>query len=441
MDCSEYFYHKDNTDSLHERLKISEIIMKKGILKKDEIQEFLRVELKEVFKCDVRFWLQGSYKSRTLIKPVSKFSSYDIDLGVYIFLDSDSISASVVKSALREALENFCKINDECDLQESKNACEGLKYTGFLTIDTPIYAVLGKSIKLATDVGWVDSDPRSIQEHLTHVFKEPSERALMKRVVRYFKSWINVKWCGSSAKKIPSIAINVLVANHLAIRCEDDETFINTAMSICDELSGLLRVENPIDGSDLLAFDDEDEEFAYRRLDDLRAVCERCIESPQYKLILLPAIFEHYFPLVKDTQSSEIKNLPSITSCPCISVNRYSKDGQHLTSTTASEVDAIKGDSLTFSIANKEDFSPDVLVHWTVRNIGTQANDANDIGHKISLGLSENTKRDVAYTGKHSIEAVVVLDGVVKGIGFVEITAKPNHSIIVKRQTYKGPRR
>ncbi|MBI0566163.1 hypothetical protein F6Q05_22440, partial [Pectobacterium parmentieri] len=68
MNCSDLFYLTDNPENtLHQRTKISDVVLSKGIAKKDELIEFLREELKESFDCEVKFWLQGSYKSHTLI--------------------------------------------------------------------------------------------------------------------------------------------------------------------------------------------------------------------------------------------------------------------------------------------------------------------------------------------------------------------------------------
>ncbi|HFL9255567.1 TPA: cyclic GMP-AMP synthase DncV-like nucleotidyltransferase, partial [Escherichia coli] len=131
MNCSDLFYADTNTENtLHQRTQLSEVILSKGIAKKNELIEFLRQELKEAFDCDVRFWLQGSYKSHTLIKPVDKFSSYDIDIGVYLFFDAENegVDSKDVKETLRDALLSYCSINNEAKLQESKNACEGLKF-------------------------------------------------------------------------------------------------------------------------------------------------------------------------------------------------------------------------------------------------------------------------------------------------------------------------
>lgn len=89
MNCNELFYSPEKNElTLHERIKLSALVLDKGVTKKNELIEFLREELKESFGCDVKFWLQGSYKSHTLIKPVDKFSTYDIDVGIYLFFDA-----------------------------------------------------------------------------------------------------------------------------------------------------------------------------------------------------------------------------------------------------------------------------------------------------------------------------------------------------------------
>ncbi|MEM0419973.1 hypothetical protein J4U97_09950 [Escherichia coli] len=49
MNCSDLFYADTNTENtLHQRTQLSEVILSKGIAKKNELIEFLRQELKEV---------------------------------------------------------------------------------------------------------------------------------------------------------------------------------------------------------------------------------------------------------------------------------------------------------------------------------------------------------------------------------------------------------
>lgn len=443
MDCSTLLYSQNKElNTLHNRLKISEVVLTKGVYKKNELIDFLREELKETFDCEVRFWLQGSYKSHTLIKPSDKYSSYDIDIGIYLSFEIEEADASEVKQAVKEALESFCKVNDECNLQQSKNACEGLKYKQLLTIDTPVYAFSNTAIKLATDDGWVDSDPKLIQDYLTNAFENPVDRAIMKRVVRYLKAWINVKWNGTDYKKIPSLAVNILVADHLIIEENEDDTFINTALSICESLDKVFRVNSPIDSSNLLSMPDEAISFAYKKLDELKRTCNKCVKSPDYRPLLLANLFEHYFPPLTEESGSGSINLPALSKVPNISISRYSKGDKHIETVDENEITVFKGESLTFSICNKNDFNSESTVHWTVRNIGKQADDANDIGHKNISNLESNERRDATYTGSHIMECMIVANGRIQGISSVLVEVKPSKVVSRRRKKiFKGFRR
>jgi hypothetical protein len=444
VNCADLLYRQDNNENtLHERLKISDVVLKKGVAKKNELIEFLRVELKETFDCDVGFWVQGSYKSHTLIRPTDKFSSYDIDVGIYLFFDAEieEITSKEVKMALAHALKSFCLISDECELQESKNACEGLKFKTFLTIDTPIYYFLNETIKLATDNGWVSSDPKAIQDYLTNAFEDSGSRATMKRVVRYLKAWVNVKWNGTSYKKLPSLAINVLVAQNLVLKESEDDTFIETALSICNSLNQIFRVNSPIDNSNLLSMPEEAITFAYKKLDELKQTCNMCSESADYRVLLFGNLFEHYFPSLVEADDSGKSNLPALTTVPEISINRYAKNGDHIETTNTNFIKVRKGESLTFIICNQDDFDPSSNVHWTVRNIGQQSNDANDIGHKTITSIDETEKRHTAYTGSHTMECTIFSRGELVGRKIVSVEVKPAKMVIRRKKVFKGFRR
>ncbi|MBY5984247.1 hypothetical protein KUW18_09100 [Halomonas sp. DP5Y7-2] len=445
MNCGELFYcsYDKAAETLHNRTQLSEIVLSKGISKKDELIDFLREELKHAFECDVRFWLQGSYKSHTLIKPVDKFSSYDIDVGIYLFIDAEEeeVESNDVKETLKEALSSYCNINNEAKLQESKNACEGLKFTTFLTIDTPIYFKTDNNIKLATNEGWVDSDPKSIQEWLTNGYSDNSSRALMKRLVRYFKAWINVKWQGSGHKKIPSLAVNVLVAQYMQKRDREDESFIHTALSICDALESTLIVNNPLNGSNLVAMSQDSATFAHQKFDELKQVCLQCVDSSDFqRAISFSNLFQHYFPQITLNTDEGSTGLPAVVTVPEISICRFDKNGDHVENVTADKLSVTKGDSLTFTICNQNAFHVHASAHWTVRNVGVQANDANDIGHKVTGRLNENHRRETSYTGSHTMECMITYNGVVKGFKAIHVQVKPTRTL-KKKRVYKGRRR
>lgn len=444
MNCSQLFYSVDESiETLHQRTKLSDIVLSKGINKKDEVIEFLKAELSAAFECKVEFWLQGSYKSSTLIKPVDRYSSYDIDIGVYLLFDAEEeeIDAQDVKATLKDALESYCQINDEAKLQKSKNACEGLTFSSFLTLDTPIYYKSDLETKLATDNGWIDSDPRAIQEWLTNYYTNSDDRALMKRLVRYFKAWVNVKWQGTEFKKIPSLAINVLVAQHMKKYESEDDSFIHTVLSICEELESTFIVSNPLNGNNILTMPEDAEIFAHQKLDHLKKVCLNCSDSTELeRSVEFSNLFQHYFPQVELGPSSGSINLPAVTTVPEISICRYDKNGKHVETIVTNSVTVKKGDSLTFTICNHSDFNLFSDAHWTVRNVGKQATDANDIGHKVSGRTNESHKRDTTYTGAHTMECMITYNGSVTGIQTINVEVKPATTLRRKR-VFKGGRR
>ncbi|MHA2940492.1 cyclic GMP-AMP synthase DncV-like nucleotidyltransferase [Vibrio sp. RC27] len=447
MNCADLLHNSDGSiETLHTRTRLSEVILKKGILKKDELIEYLRAELSEAFDCQIGFWLQGSRKSHTLIKPVDKNSSYDIDVGVYLFFDAENegVSATDVKMTLKLALESYCEINDEPTLQDSKNACEGLKYSAFLTIDTPIYYIAhdNASPMLATDSGWIDSDPKAIQTWLTNAQDNDTKRALMKRIVRYLKAWVNVKWNGTEHKKLPSLAINVLVARHLKQFDLEDDSFIHTTLSICEELESLFKVENPLNGQDILALSFESEVFAHTKLSELKKACLAANGASELqKSILFSELFEHYFPQIELSNFGGSTGLPATMKVPELAINHYAKDDKHIRTVTAGEVTVRKGESLTFSITNRSEFNEYCYAQWTVRNIGHQANDANDIGHKVVSSISESHQRGAAYTGVHTMECMIFSGAAVVGVSCIKVIVKPALPTVRKKKIFKGFRR
>ena len=142
-----------------------------------------------------------------------------------------------------------------------------------------------------------------------------------------------------------------------------------------------------------------------------------------------------------EKEGSGRTNLPALTMVPKISTNRYSKGNKHIETVTDDVITVFKGESLTFSICNKDEFNSKVTVSWTVRNIGKQADDANDIGHKTVTDLESNEQRSATYTGPHTMECMVVSNGSIQGINSVLVNVKPSKIVHRKRKVFKGFRR
>ncbi|MFD2177419.1 cyclic GMP-AMP synthase DncV-like nucleotidyltransferase [Veronia pacifica] len=445
MNCSDLFYNsKSDSTTLHSRIKLSKNILDAGVAKKKSLIDYLRTELEDSFDTDVKFWLQGSYKSSTLISPLDKDSTYDIDIGIYLFYDCDfpDINAKEAKGILRQTLEFYCKTDTEAKIQKSKNACEGLEFENFLTIDTPIYFMSTKSGStplLATDKGWLDSDPKAIQTWLTNAFSKHEERALMKRIVRYFKAWANVQWKNSEFKKVPSLALNILVAKNLYIgNCELD-SFEGTLSNICTSLEVRFTVFNPISNENILGMSDDETQFAKRKFEQLHSLYLRIKdEDDSTKAIEYSCIFEHYFPQISALTSSRLGDtVPVISKIPEIYVERYDSSGNYLSGNITSEIEVRKGDSLTFKIKNIDDFIISDEVYWTVRNDGDQSLNANDIGHRRTTKINESFQRATSYTGTHSMECMVKSWGMITGFSLVNVRVRPVAKIS-RTKKFKG---
>ncbi|MGD6737257.1 CBASS cGAMP synthase [Photobacterium leiognathi subsp. mandapamensis] len=445
MDCGNLFYDtKTDSNTLHNRLTLSKTIVSKGMAKKNELKDYLRSELKESFDhCEIKFYLQGSYRSRTLIAPLDRFSTYDIDMGIYIMSDDDEppFEAQDVKEALKQTLEYYCSTDTEAKIQPSKNACEGLKFEHFLTIDTPIYYKSNKEEStplLATDSKWIDSDPIAIQNWLTNVFDKDDDRAQLKRVVRYLKAWANISWKNSEHKKIPSLALNILVAQNLAVNQSDSKSFEDTVLKICSALEKDFSVKNPLNGDDIIGMSEEDKAFAQEQFSKLSAICMKASKCDELcKAIEYSNLFEHYFPqLPKIVPNDKSTNLPATTKVPEVYVEHYSSTGEYLSGGIADQVTVTKGDSLTFRLKNSTDFLIGDEVHWTVRNEGLQATNANDIGHRVITSLNDKAHRGTSYTGIHAMECLVKSWGNVVGYNLVKVNVRPVK--VSKPRPFKG---
>lgn len=192
-----------------------------------------------------KFWGQGSYMMKTIIKPIE--GEYDIDDGVYLeHLSETDESEWPSASTVHNWVVNAVKDRTSTDPQD-KNTCVRAIYKNDYHIDLPIY-IKGKNEehpKLAhKSKGWIDSDPKE----LTNWFNDEVDKkdAQLKRIVRYFKAWKDFKKNGD---KFPSgMVFTILAANHFIKGYEDDEdaAFIAVAQEIYDEFNTYFSLNRPV---------------------------------------------------------------------------------------------------------------------------------------------------------------------------------------------------
>lgn len=99
--------------------------------KKDRIQEHLGKHLHETADKVITFFIQGSYKNKTLIKPVRKDEEYDVDIGVYVhWLDGEeSFSPNELRDWTYDGLDDYSSIDSEANVENNqKERCERIRF-------------------------------------------------------------------------------------------------------------------------------------------------------------------------------------------------------------------------------------------------------------------------------------------------------------------------
>jgi len=402
--CTKYFFDDENdTETLHNRITIDKKQIDQAKENKNKLLDYLKPSLEYTTGYTIKHWIQGSYKNHTLIRPAFKGEEFDIDIGIYLLsnLEHDGIKAEDIKRIAKELLPKVVKSEPTVRTNESKSNCERIQYEKPVShIDLPIYYYdeKGKFCRLATEKnGWVDSDPKALQDwfdkKVSHL--DANQLARLRRIIRYLKIWIALKWREPSEGKIPSLAITILVANHYVDKDDDEDTFIFTFNEIHRNLKQSFRIKNPLNADDILELNTQQIEVAQNKFDSLKSVCDY-VDSvkDKYKAYLYwNKIFEHMFPACVFGNFDGNNTLPVLSHPPKIRVKLFDSSKKvQLENKVNESALACKEEHLYFSIINTEDYPMNCEVRWTVRNQGIEAGMINDLGHSQYLEI-----RDEAY--------------------------------------------
>src|SRR5712692_7566903 len=126
--CAPFFYDSDaESPTVHNRLTLSDEQYAKIQAIKDSAQARLEQHLRQRSGRPVRFWIQGSYKNGTIIRPVRKGDEFDVDLGAYIEWPGHQFGPQPlqVKTWSREALAVLAHSRPGAELETPpKKRCE-----------------------------------------------------------------------------------------------------------------------------------------------------------------------------------------------------------------------------------------------------------------------------------------------------------------------------
>ena len=175
-----------------------------------------------------KFFIQGSYKTKTLIENTTLKS--DVDLGIF-FPSKPGIYADAIQNHIKRALQGHTRYGVTI-----KTPCVRLNYVSDFHIDIPIYFedINGKTFFGARGYEWEESDPKGFIEW----FKNQTQtKPQLHRIIKYLKAWLeNVKQ--KTGRKLPSgLAITLWAIEYYQKDRRDDVAFIQTSLSILEYLN------------------------------------------------------------------------------------------------------------------------------------------------------------------------------------------------------------
>ncbi|AXX94983.1 nucleotidyltransferase [Arcobacter ellisii] len=413
-DYSKYFYSKSEDNTLHSRITIPDKHINIAIENKEKLLKYIKEKLKEELDFEVKTWIQGSYKSATLIRSHKIDEKFDIDVGIYVFFNAEEegYESHELKALLRDILIEYSNIEIATKVEKSKSKCERVSFSKLFHIDLPLYYYDDEldKLKLATSDGWIDSDPKQLQDWFYNKAKgfSDEDKAKLKRIIRYIKIWTALKWDNESFK-ISSLAINILVYNNFINSDNEADTFIDTVFAINEELQDKFEVLNPLTNENVLEFSSEQIKVSKIKWNLLSKTCERIRKGSLTSSTFWSLIFEHFFPIViEEPKFDTVSNLPTLTNPPNISFKHLNSKGEVISNKISNSIIAFKNERFSFQLSNQEEYSNDCKVFWIIKNQGDIANNVNDLGHIKVLDLNDVLEEHCAYKGIHLIECQVI---------------------------------
>lgn len=422
-DFSEGFYSNDSDkETLATRNTLLTEQVDAARQEKDKLLLFLKSQLAGYLGVKVAYWIQGSFKNHTVIRPVRSSDEFDVDVGLYIVNDVEELglNASDAKYTLHKALNDYCLSHGQARIEDPKPNCERISFHENFHIDLPLYYIneqTGKCRLATENNGWIDSDPKALQSWFDNQIKHFSdyEKAQLRRVIKAIKTWVSLKKI-----KLPSIAVSTFIArNYVGYTSEEDATW-----ELCSQITNFLindgRILSPINGDDLISPN-------IQELRELKAKCTQfqkvleaigLSESMIVSHQLWSIEFEHILPPLNSLKvQAGSENLPAITTPPQISV----KTSSGVPEQVLNNVTVYRGDKLSFRVHNRSDYSAGSEVIWMVRNTDKDAALKNDLGHNQRFDITELVTENCEYRGQHFMECTILNAGQIVGVSSVAV--------------------
>lgn len=422
--CSSLFHNTAaDQESLNKRITPSEEQMTSQQERWNDLRDFLVDRLSNETGLSMRSWLQGSYKFRTQVRPMFMGEEFDIDLGIYFKwtgpAEDGDYGAEDLKTVCQTVLNAYKKESrhEVLSVEPPKKNCNRIRFKGDFHIDVPVYHLdeTEDDRTLASEDGWVDSDPKAIYLWFRDKFAD-ADRAVVRRLIRYLKAWSILRYRDQEGRP-SSIFLTVLAADACGASAidaswADDDAFHACLREIVARLEASTEVVNPVDTSENLSrLSAEEMDTLIDRFRDLQAIAQRANDSdtPLAGAFIWQEVFGHFFPMPENEVGAKSdRSLPALHPQPEVKIDVSEPNGRK--SQSINKVGPVsKNAELKFTLLNFERFPRGSRIQWMVRNTGDEASRINDLGHTSQVGPYAEER--TAYNGRHSMDCMVVQDG------------------------------
>ena len=453
---SNLFYNTDSeTQSLHRRVRPSNDQLDSQQAYWHDLEQFLKIELENELRVAVSHWLQGSYKFGTQVRPATKGQQFDIDLGIYVHVgdvDRPPWSSNRLKQSVQRALETYAVSpdTDALHVEPIKEFCSRIVFSEDFHIDVPGYVEDKDDLRLASErKGYIESNPWALYDWWVAAFDSDAERDKARRIVRYLKMWTALKF--SADEHAPSsIMLTICVANAFANVdaskiAGDDELLAAVVKQILADLKESEgTVSNPVDPSENLNRLGDAFPLVLSRLQNLSNVATEALQAASIEIAAdkWTEVFEHFFPLpdervvLESATPVELARREKVV--PDVLVEVTLPNGKTVTYKN-SALNLPHGSKIRFELENYAELPDPSHVIWTVRNEGTQAEAANDLGHFSGRGRSVGPET-AEYHGRHFMDVTIRHLGRTIGMRRVPVSVLNRGAVGRARRLFARPR-
>lgn len=299
--------------------------------KRDIILRRIRKHLAENKRPSFKRLLQGSYRMKTGVIPISNLE-YDIDVGLRFYFSENDFSAETVREWVFEA------VDGHTEKVEEKGPCIRVTYAppDPFHVDLVVYACwedgnYNKQFRLAHKAdGWRPADPIKLIKHVRQArqsFKGTEDCSTktdqFRRVVRYVRRANDVRFPFESSSKPTGLAFVLLCTERLTPNlgwpgeCDDRAALEKLALSAANNLGRIVAKKPTPEYEDMFArLSDKEMDDLKTWFGDMAQTLREADEeiAPEKACKKLQKIFGEDFPVPTKEETAKRTNAPAIVT-------------------------------------------------------------------------------------------------------------------------------